>query len=297
MASGGYVRIHRPLFEDHPAFRNDAEAMAFAWLIVKAAWKPTSVRYKDRRLNLQRGQAAVSVRDMARALDRDKGWVERLLKRLKNEAMIETRHETGINVITICNYNEYQADGAPPETPSKTLSETDARQAQDTEQEREEVKKISSEAKASSQSAKNGICFPADWTVPARSELPPKARACAEQWTDDSYETEAEGFALYWRNSKKRRPDWTATWAAWVIRQNSKILRDQKFGNAAPATKKVLTVPEQIEALKKNIELFSRIGRDDDVRDCRRRLARLEVGKPPGEIGDLISRVTYGMKA
>jgi hypothetical protein len=133
----GYVRIHRSLI-GHPAFRNDAEAMAFAWLVAKAAWQPIRVRYKDRIVNLVRGQLAVSVRDFANAMDRDKGWCERLLKRLKNEAMIETRNETGVNIITISNYAEYQSRGLRKETLDETPPKTGARQAQDTEQEREE---------------------------------------------------------------------------------------------------------------------------------------------------------------
>ena len=146
----GYVRIHRPLFEDHPAFRNDAEAMAFAWLIVKAAWQPAKVRYKGRILFLDRGQVAVSVRDFASAMDRDKAWVERLLKRLRDEAMLTTRNETGVTVITICNYNEYQADVGSRETADETPRETGARQERDTEQRIEEGKNISSEPKGSS---------------------------------------------------------------------------------------------------------------------------------------------------
>lgn len=145
----GYVRIHRCLFEEHPAFRNDAEAMAFAWLIVKAAWQPTKVRYKERIIWLDRGQAAISVRDFARAMDRDKAWVERLLKRLKSETMVTTRNETGVNVVTICNYDQYQADIGARETPTETPNETGARQGRDTEQVREESKEDKSEAIAS----------------------------------------------------------------------------------------------------------------------------------------------------
>ena len=138
----GYVRIHRPLFEEHPAFRNDAEAMAFAWLIVKAAWKPTVVRYKERKIHLQRGQVAVSQRDMARALDRDKAWIERLWKRLRGEAMIKVDSEAGVAVITICKYNEYQADAVPSEAVNEAPREARARQGRGTEQIREEVKEI-----------------------------------------------------------------------------------------------------------------------------------------------------------
>ena len=83
----GFAVIHRTLL-GHPVFRNDAEAMAFAWRVIKASWRDTRVRYKERTLSLARGQLSVSQRDMANALDRDKAWIERLWKRLKNEAMI-----------------------------------------------------------------------------------------------------------------------------------------------------------------------------------------------------------------
>lgn len=136
----GYVRIHRSLI-GHPAFRNDAEAMAFAWLVAKAQWKPTRVRYKERPIILERGQLAISVRDFANAMDRDKAWIERLLKRLRAETMVETRHETGVNVVTICNYNQYQNEPILCETPRETPRKTEARQTRDTEQVREEGKK------------------------------------------------------------------------------------------------------------------------------------------------------------
>lgn len=140
----GYVRIHRSLI-GHPAFRNDAEAMAFAWLVARAAWRSTRVRYKEKGICLERGQLAISVREFAFAMDRDKAWIERLVKRLRNEGMLQTVTETGVTVITICNYNEYQGDSASGETtgetPRKTRGETDARQTQDTEQEGNKGKK------------------------------------------------------------------------------------------------------------------------------------------------------------
>jgi DNA-binding transcriptional regulator YhcF (GntR family) len=146
----GYARFHRSLV-GHPAFRNDAEAMAFAYMVLRASWRPTRVRYKARAIELRRGQLAMSVRDLAEAMDRDKGWVERLLTRLKSETMIETVAETGVLVITICNYDRFQHGNDTDETVRETADETQARQTQDTEQVREEKKKeVISEAKASS---------------------------------------------------------------------------------------------------------------------------------------------------
>lgn len=136
----GYARFHRSLI-GHPAFRNDAEAMAFAYLVLRAAWKPVRVRYKGKAIELKRGQLAMSVRDLADAMDRDKGWVDRLLKRLKSETMCETHAETGVMVVTICNYDKYQHSNDERETVGETPGETRARQTQDTEQVREELKK------------------------------------------------------------------------------------------------------------------------------------------------------------
>lgn len=152
----GYVRIHRSLI-GHPAFRNDAEAMAFAWMVAKAAWKPIRVRYKERGIHLRRGQLAISQRDMAKALDRDKAWVERLWKRLRGEAMIAVDSEAGVAVITICKYAQYQAEKQSREAAGEAPCEADARQGQGTEQEREEGKEVSSGSKEPSPRAK----FPA----------------------------------------------------------------------------------------------------------------------------------------
>jgi hypothetical protein len=148
----GYAHIHRRVLA-HPVFRNESEALAFVSLILKAAWKATRVRYKDRVLTLQRGQVAISQRDMARALDRDKAWIERLWKRLRAEAMIEVASEAGVAVITICNYDDYQAERGTGKAANEAVEEAGARQAQGTEQRREEVKKISSEANASGDEA------------------------------------------------------------------------------------------------------------------------------------------------
>jgi hypothetical protein len=107
--SGGFVLIHRSLW-DHPAFRNFSEAAAFAWMISQASWKPTRVRYKDRVIVLQRGQLAISYRDLARRLGFTKSAIERFLKRLKTETMIGTATGTGVVVISIYNYDKYQSE-------------------------------------------------------------------------------------------------------------------------------------------------------------------------------------------
>ncbi|WP_288935089.1 hypothetical protein [uncultured Sphingomonas sp.] len=139
MSEGGYIHVHRRLL-GHPAFRNDGEAMGFAWMCLRASWQPVRVRYKGMAVRLERGQLAVSVRDLAEALDRPKGWVERLLARLKSETMIQTHSETGVTVITICNYDDFQPSQDAGRTPRETSGWTLAGQRRDTEQRREKGK-------------------------------------------------------------------------------------------------------------------------------------------------------------
>lgn len=111
----GYARFHRSLI-GHPAFRNDAEAMAFAYMVLRAQWKPVRVRYKGKALSLNRGQLAMSVRDLADAMDRDKGWVRAALKTFRKMGLIESRRIPGLLVITVTDFEQYAAtEGADPD--------------------------------------------------------------------------------------------------------------------------------------------------------------------------------------
>lgn len=114
----GWIRVEDTIF-DHPAFRDDGERMLFLRLISRAAWRSHRVRYRDRMIELQRGQVAITLRDMAAISGVSKGKIEKFLKRLENEAMIETEAKTGVSVITILNYNKFQS----PDNPSEDSSE------------------------------------------------------------------------------------------------------------------------------------------------------------------------------
>lgn len=81
-----------------------------------------------------------------------------------------------------------------------------------------------------------GKCsIPDDWELPAKAALPPKARACAEQWTDASYETHGEAFRNFWLADGRKYKDWTLVWANRIVAIHGQVMRDQKYGNAAPA--------------------------------------------------------------
>ena len=131
-----------------------------------------------------------------------------------------------------------------------------------------------------------------DWKVPAVAELPAKARACAELWTDSSYATHAEAFHGYWRSRRTQYADWRATWANRVIALHSQVMRDQKFGNAPPDSPKAAADPNAGKAFARyqageiTFEEFNRTRSQTEPR-------RTATG-PPRPIADLLPRLATG---
>ena len=105
----GTVNIARSLFQDE-AFKAQpyTEREAFMWLVMEASWKDRTKRVGHIVVDLKRGQLAASIRFMADAWQWEKSTVDRFLKRLEKRDMIGTDSGTGLNVITISKYNDYQ---------------------------------------------------------------------------------------------------------------------------------------------------------------------------------------------
>lgn len=112
----GFVKLYRRVL-DNPVFKSDAEAMAFAWLILRASWQEAEVRYKGQIVKLERGQLTVSARDMAKALEWSKSRVSRFLNTLRERDMIEYVGGTHANVINIRNYATFQSNKKTDGTP------------------------------------------------------------------------------------------------------------------------------------------------------------------------------------
>lgn len=105
----GSVSISRDLF-DHGMFKPEpfTEREAWIWMIMAARWKSGKARVGDFVVDLDRGQFAASVRFMAKAWGWTAAKVQRLLERLKKMEMISSKTDTGVSVITVCNYDKFQ---------------------------------------------------------------------------------------------------------------------------------------------------------------------------------------------
>lgn len=144
---GGYIRLYRSLI-DCATFRNVPEAMAFAWMILRASWREDTVRYKGRQITLERGDLAISTRDFAAEWEWSEAKVRRYLTRLSTDAMIDARSDAGVNIITICNYDEFQKITSDADAPSDAEGDAKATQyRRSTDAQNKEEKEIKEDKK------------------------------------------------------------------------------------------------------------------------------------------------------
>ena len=109
----GFVLCYRKIWESQ-LFEGSAERVGmFVWLLHKAAWKETKFDVKGETITLQRGQACITERQMAAECGVGRQVVRTFLRHLFSTQTV-TQHPTqGLTqprtVITICNYENYQA--------------------------------------------------------------------------------------------------------------------------------------------------------------------------------------------
>lgn len=232
---GGFVLLFRRLL-DNPVFRSDAEAMAFALLVLRAAWKPTTVRYKGFLIRLDRGQIAISVRDLADRLEWSKDRVSRFLNTLANRDMIATARATGVNVITIRNYTTYQPAADMAATPlfSQPRQDRDRTATVNNEgNERNEgirgsadkksaIPKPAKPAKPKStvpqEKASRKTALPPGWqpTLPVAGE----AGKIAATWTPKQFQSVFERFRDNHTAKGSAMSDWDAAFRTWISNES-----------------------------------------------------------------------------
>ena len=232
---GGYVLIHRKMFKN-PNFKSEFEAMAFAWLVMKASWRDVTVRYKDRAITLYRGQLAVSLRDMAMKLDRTRQWAERFMAKLAKAGMIETSIETGVSVVTICNYDIYQRPWDSAGTPSEAGPGQDRDSAGTQNNKGNKDNKGNKGDKGDGEpTPERGTRLSPNWVLPdAWREFAKKERG----WSDMDVSAEANLFRDHWISvsaSKGLKSDWFATWRNWVRRSYRKGVNENGSASTSDA--------------------------------------------------------------
>lgn len=107
----GYIKLHRKIWDN--GFLNAEERFdrmsAWIWILTHANYKDGSFMKNGVLIHVQRGQLFSSFVHLAAVWNWDRKTVRRFLGTLETEKMISvTGHQKG-HLITVLNYNKYQA--------------------------------------------------------------------------------------------------------------------------------------------------------------------------------------------
>lgn len=104
------------------AARTFSECEAWLDLIQSARFEATDTIecIGGREISYGRGQYPASIRFLAKKWSWSERTVRTFLSKLTKEKMITTDNSQGMNVITLCKYNEYNGSGTANNTPSDT---------------------------------------------------------------------------------------------------------------------------------------------------------------------------------
>lgn len=238
----GYFLMHRG-WQDNPIFDREefSRRDAWVWLIENAAWRPSRARVKGEMVDLERGQLCFAQRFLAEKWGWSKSRVDRFLKLLAAEGMIETCSKNGAtadhaagqgqSIITICNYEIYQ----DPEGIDRGNIEPESGATSGQQRTKEEEgKKYTSVSKDTSvvmprATPDKGHRIPANWHP---GPLPATVAALVALWPPGREDRELEGFRDYWeaRTRDAARSDWDKVWHNRIRDQHDRILRENRNG-------------------------------------------------------------------
>lgn len=107
----GYVKIYRSVFETD-AFKKEpfSRREAWIWLVANASWKPHQYRHKSSMVPIGRGQLPGARKALARVWGWGEQRVRTYLDFLVSQSMITLDSNQQLTIITVCNYDKYQAD-------------------------------------------------------------------------------------------------------------------------------------------------------------------------------------------
>lgn len=113
------------------------------WLIEHAACRPTKIDVAGTTVTVARGQISVSYRSLCEAWKWNLGSVRAFIDRMKTDTLIDTATDTGRMLITVCNYDVYQAPGVRSNTADNLANNTASTQQRHTKERRKERKESS----------------------------------------------------------------------------------------------------------------------------------------------------------
>lgn len=106
----GYIKLHRQIMECSIWDIEEVYDKRSAWveLLLLANHKDKKTLFNNEMITIKRGQHLTSIRKLAERWGWSRGKVDRFLRLLENEQMVDTKRATNNILINIVNYNVYQ---------------------------------------------------------------------------------------------------------------------------------------------------------------------------------------------
>lgn len=108
MSDNGYVYAYRSAWT-HPAFNNLLEAAVWNFLYQNAFWEDGERNFNGQVYLLKRGQIIISMRFLAKGFCMSEKGARMVIQKLEKLKMVATKGMSKGTIITICNYEIYQA--------------------------------------------------------------------------------------------------------------------------------------------------------------------------------------------
>ena len=124
----GWFKFHRQIF-DNPVCTKDAEYF-FVWcyILTEAKYEEERALFKNEEIVLRKGQLLTTAKEVASKLNICESKVNRILKKLEIEKQIEKQTSNKNTLITVLNWEKYQADEKQNEEQVKNERQTSEKQ-------------------------------------------------------------------------------------------------------------------------------------------------------------------------
>lgn len=127
----GYINLHRSLL-DSMIFSSQTGLKIWIWLLLKASYQKRYVSLKigkgETTITIERGQLLFGRHKAEEELCIDSSTIYRWIKKLEENEMISIQSSNQYSIITICNYDTYQAGNETKEQPTSSRRAADEHQ-------------------------------------------------------------------------------------------------------------------------------------------------------------------------
>lgn len=121
MAKDGWLKLHRKMFENEVVSKDADHIAIWVYILCEATRQPIPKLFGKSEIMLQPGQLVTGVRKISNRLGVSVGKVQRVLKRYKDNTVIDTVSNSKGVLISVLNWSKYQ--GSDTQSDTETIQE------------------------------------------------------------------------------------------------------------------------------------------------------------------------------